>query len=216
MGHGTKGSFRDIGECKVQDKTADTIMYYNNMAKQYTQDTQSVDFTEFQNVFLAYLQPGALILDLGCGSGRDSRAFLEKGFRIVAVDGSEELAMIAAEYIGQEVVCETFQQYTPANNVDAIWACASLLHLPEYEIKVVIAKLTEMLNPDGVFYMSFKHGDFSGLRNERYFTDLTSNKFKYLIKDIWGLKVVYENISTDVRAGRENEQWLNVILRKSK
>jgi len=200
----------------VQDKTADTITYYNNQSKQYTQDTQSLDFSEFQNAFLAYLQPGALIVDLGCGAGRDSKAFMERGFRVIAVDGSKELATVAAEYIGQEVLCETFQQYMPATMVDGIWACASLLHLPEDEIKEVIAKLTEKLNPDGVFYMSFKNGDFSGFRNERYFTDLTSSKFKELIQDIPGIKLVYEKISTDVRPGRENEQWLNVILKKMK
>jgi trans-aconitate methyltransferase len=198
----------------VQDKTADTITYYNNQSKQYTQDTQSVDFSEFQNTFLAFLQPGALLVDLGCGAGRDSKAFMEKGFRVIAVDGSKELATVAAEYIGQEVLCETFQQYTPAINVDGIWACASLLHLPEDEIKEVIAKLTKNLNPGGVFYMSFKHGDFSGFRNERFFTDLTSSGFKELIEDIPGIEIVYEKISTDVRPGRGNEQWLNVIVEK--
>jgi trans-aconitate methyltransferase len=198
----------------MPDKTIDTIAYYNDKSTQYAQDTQHVDFTEFQNIFMSYLQPNALIVDLGCGAGRDSKAFLEKCFRIIAVDGSSALASIAEEYIGQEVICDTFQHYTPAANVYGIWACASLLHLPEDEIKDVITRLTKKLNPGGVFYMSFKHGDFAGFRNERFFTDLTNSRFKELIKDIPDIEIVYEKISTDVRAGRENEQWLNVILKR--
>ena len=198
----------------MPDRTSDTLAYYNNTSKQYAQDTQRVDFTEFQNIFISYLQPNALIVDLGCGAGRDSKAFIEKGYRVIPVDGSSALVTLAAEYIGQEVICDTFQHYSPATNVDGIWACASLLHLPEEEIIDVISRLTKKLNPGGVFYMSFKHGGFSGYRNERFFTDLTSSRFKELVKDIPGIEIVYEKISTDVRAGRENEQWLNVILKR--
>lgn len=200
----------------MPDKTADTLAYYNDKSIQYAQDTQDVDFSEFQNVFTAYLKPNALILDLGCGAGRDSKAFIENGFRVIAVDGSKELVSITGKYIGQDVICDTFQNYMPETNVDGIWACASLLHLTEEEIVDVIARLSEKLTPGGVFYMSFKHGEFSGYRNERFFTDLTNVRFIELIAGIPGIELVCEKISTDVRPGRENEQWLNVILQRMK
>ena len=76
-----------------------TIEYYNNEADRFFESTVSVDFSKIQEQFLKYVKPGGRILDLGCGSGRDSRAFLERGYEVVAVDGSRELAKIAGAYI---------------------------------------------------------------------------------------------------------------------
>ena len=90
-----------------------TIEYYNNEANKFFENTVSVDFSRIQDLFLQRVKPGDRILDLGCGSGRDSRAFLECGYKVVAVDGSKELAKIAGEYIGQDVIVEDFREYEP-------------------------------------------------------------------------------------------------------
>ncbi len=63
-----------------------TLSYYNKNAKQYIQDTQHVDFSQTQNVFLNKLQEGSRILDFGCGSGRDSKCFIDQGFVVDAID----------------------------------------------------------------------------------------------------------------------------------
>ena len=77
-----------------------TLDYYNKEADVFFENTVSVDFSKIQEMFLKHIKPGGRILDLGCGSGRDSRAFLERGYEVVAVDGSRELAKIAGAYIG--------------------------------------------------------------------------------------------------------------------
>ena len=74
--------------------------------------------------------------------------------------------------------------------------------------------ISSMLKIGGYFYLSFKYGDFEGERNGRYFTDMTEEKFKELIKDIKEYKLIEKHITEDVRASRENEKWLNVILKK--
>ena len=68
-----------------------TIDYYNENAKRFIDGTVSVDFSQIQNVFLELLPNNACILDFGCGSGRDTKYFLERGYQVDAMDGSKEL-----------------------------------------------------------------------------------------------------------------------------
>lgn len=90
------------------DKTEYTLDYYNQQAETFVKGTVDVEFSLLQNQFIEMLPEGCTILDLGCGSGRDSKAYIEAGFKVIAVDGSEALCKIASEYIGQEVICCKF------------------------------------------------------------------------------------------------------------
>ena len=192
-----------------------TIEYYNNEADRFFESTVSVDFSKIQEQFLKYVKPGGRILDLGCGSGRDSRAFLERGYEVVAVDGSRELAKIAGAYIGQKVIVADFREFEPEGTFDGIWACASLLHLPKGEIAAVMRQMAAHLAEGGCFYASFKYGEFQGERNGRHFTDMTEESFKVLLREAPGLIIEELFTSGDVRANRESEKWLNVLMRKS-
>ena len=133
---------------------------------------------------------------------------------MVSVDGSKKLCEFASHYIGQDVINSTFQDFKSNIKFDGVWACASLLHLPYEELKKVMKNISTMIKLEGYFYLSFKYGDFEGERNGRYFTDMTEEKFKELIKDMKEYKLIEKHITEDVRALRENEKWLNVILKK--
>ena len=150
-----------------------TIDYYNRNAARYFNETVHADVSEIRDRFTQMLPPGGTILDLGCGSGRDSKAFIEQGFRVVAVDGSEELCKLAEEYIQQPVVCPDFLDYKPEETFDGIWACASLLHFTEEECHIVVDRLSKNLKPGGCFYMSFKMGEFEGERDGRFYRDVS-------------------------------------------
>ncbi len=154
------------------------------------------------------------ILDLGCGSGRDSKAFLEMGFDVTAVDGSKELARMASAYMNHPVICATFQEYEPEGMFDGIWACSSLLHLSRDDIGQVFQRYAKVLKPGGCFYASFKYGTESGMRHGRFFTDLDEELFDRILKEIPELEIAKTYITTDVRPGRGSEKWLNVFLRR--
>ena len=77
------------------------LKYYDSHAASFAADTCSVDFSEIRARFTRNLVPRATLLDFGCGSGCDTKAFLEQGFRVMAVDGSEELCKIADRFIGR-------------------------------------------------------------------------------------------------------------------
>ena len=125
-------------EEKFRENT--TLKYYNENATSFSATTQIVDFSITQDKFLALLQPNAYILDFGCGSGRDTKYFMEHGYRVEATDGSEELCKLASTYTGVSVKYMLFQELDEQKKYDGIWACSSILHLPKDELKNVLTE----------------------------------------------------------------------------
>ena len=191
-----------------------TIEYYEQNAKSFIEGTQNVDFTEIQDAFLELLPEKAVILDLGCGSGRDTKYFLEQGYSVDATDGSLELCKAASNYTGIKVKHMYFQELDECEKYDGIWACASVLHLKKQELPGIFRKMSTATKKNGIIYLSFKYGNFEGVRNGRYFTDMTEEGMSMLLADFLELKVEQQWITGDVRAGRGDERWLNMILRK--
>lgn len=192
-----------------------TLDYYNQNAQSFAAGTVSVDFHETQDRFLKLLDEGSLVLDFGCGSGRDTKYFLEHGMYVEATDGSEGLCRIASDFAGIPVKQMLFQELNEKERYDGIWACSSILHLPKQELKVVLIKMADALKEQGIIYTSFKYGDFEGERNGRYFTDFTEDSFRDFVADITGIQIEEVWITGDVRQGRNEEKWLNLIIRKN-
>lgn len=191
-----------------------TIDYYDKNAQSFIDGTVFVDFTSVQNVFLELLPKGARILDFGCGSGRDTKFFLDCGYQVDAIDGSMELCRAASKYTGISVKQMFFQELDEVEKYDGIWACASILHVKKDELREIIRKMSLSTKENGIIYISFKYGDFEGERNGRYFADMTEMSMKELLIDFPELKVEKQWITGDVRLGRGDERWINMILRK--
>jgi SAM-dependent methyltransferase len=200
-----------IGEPTTMDKT---LEYYNQEAQDYTSDTIHADVSNLYPFFLSHLPPNATIMDLGCGPGRDSVYFLRKGYRVLSVDGAQEFCKLASKLTGQDVLCQTFENIDFTEEFDGIWACASILHVPMSGLPKVLENISRALKKGGYFYASFKYGSFEGERNGRYFTDMTEESFVKLIEKFEELEIVETMVTGDVRVGREDEKWLNVVVRK--
>ena len=190
-----------------------TLNYYNQNADSFIEGTVSVNFKEVQDKFLQMLS-GKKILDFGCGSGRDTMYFLKSGFDVTATDGSEELCKYASEYTGIQVKQMLFQDLDEVDYYDGIWACSSILHLSKNELRIVMNKMSRALKSVGIIYTSFKYGNFEGERNGRFFTDFTIDEFTDFVKDVKEMAIEEYWITGDVRPGRGDERWLNLILRK--
>lgn len=191
-----------------------TINYYNLNAKNFIENTQNADMHIPQNRFHRLLAEHASILDFGCGSGRDTKFFLQKGYDVTATDGSAELCKLVSAFSGIDVKEMLFQDLDAINVYDGIWACSSILHLPKKDLSSVFWKMCSALKDNGIIYTSFKYGDFKGKRNGRYFTDFREDTFQEFIKEIPELIVEEQWITSDVRPGRSEEKWLNLILCK--
>ena len=200
-----------------QNAVDTTIQYYEEHAEEFTTNTLNADMTSIRSRFLAYLPTGCRILDFGCGTGRDSKVFLDLGYDVTAIDGSEALCGIARSLTNLPVRCLDFRNYTPeeGEGYEGIWACASLLHLQKNELLTVMKVLSKALTPGGAFYVSFKYGTFEGERNGRHFTDFTPEDFSEFLKNIPELSVAEYWVTGDVRPGRGDERWLNIVLQRT-
>ena len=191
-----------------------TLEYYEKNAEAFTAGTIKADMEDTRRRFTRNLPQEARILDLGCGSGRDTKAFLEEGFAVDAVDGSPALCLKASELTGIEVRPMLFHELDAEELYDGIWACASILHLPKPELLDVFQKTAAALKEDGILYASFKYGDGEGFRNGRYFTDFTEGSLESFLEQVPVLRIFDSWITQDVRPGREEERWINILARK--
>lgn len=191
-----------------------TIVYYEQNADSFIDGTLGADMDDLRQGFLELLPEGSYILDFGCGSGRDIKAFLDSGYRVDAVDGSEELCRRASDYTGIPVKHMLFQELSDREQYDGIWACASILHLKRRELPDVLQRISDALKPGGILYTSFKYGNFEGMREGRYYSDFTEETLAALMEQVPSLLIFEQRISCDVRPGREEERWINILARR--
>jgi SAM-dependent methyltransferase len=191
-----------------------TVTYYDTHAREYARDTLGVDMAPLHEPFLALVPTGRHILDAGCGSGRDTLAFLKRGYRVTAFDASAALARLAGQVSGLPVAVLRFQDVNYQAEFDGIWACASLLHVPRREIGEVFTRLTQALRPGGVWYMSFKVGEGQAVRDGRFFNDLTDRTLRELIDRQSALAVLRTWQTQDVRQDRRGTSWVNALVKR--
>lgn len=192
-----------------------TIQYYNDNADIFFAGTINVDMSELHKKFTSHLLEGALILDGGCGSGRDSLAFMQQGFRVEAFDAAEAMVAKASALTGLQVELKRFDELTATERYDGIWACASLLHVPKSELLESMKALTSSLKQGGFWYLSFKYGDSERTKDARNFTDLNEPMLLSLVSDLGDLEVIEIWVTVDKRPDR-GEKWLNAIIQKKK
>ena len=190
-----------------------TIDYYNKHAEEFTTSTFEVDMKSLYQPFLAELPEGARILDVGCGSGRDTLAFKNKGYQVDAIDYSEELVKKATRLTGIPIKLKSFYEVDDYEAYDGIWACASLLHCERSRLAEVLEKMVQALKPNGVIYMSFKYGDSDRDQDGRQFTDLDENQAEALLEQFDNVQHIQQWVTLEKRPDRQ-EKWLNLLWKK--
>ena len=192
-----------------------TLDYYNKNSEEYFNSTLNVDMTNTYKAFLKLVPKGGKILDLGCGSGRDSMNFIKLGYEVIAVDGAKKLAKRASVLLGKEVIVSTFEELELKEKFHGIWACASLLHIKREDLKTVLNNLYNNLDDNGVFYMSFKYGEKEYVDDKnRYFNCFTDESIISFINENTKYNILGLYITED-KLGRVNEvKWVNLICNK--
>ena len=189
-----------------------SLDYYERNAHLYFKSTAQVDMSAMRRRFLEHVRIGGTVLDAGCGSGRDAKAFLEAGYEVTAFDGSTQLVKLASEYTGLPIVHMTFGQMAWKDVFDGIWSCACLLHVERANLPSTFDRFVRALKPNGVWYLSMKQGTTSRELDGRLFTDVTEAELAELLENK-GLQVLEMWITDDVRPGR-SEIWVNALARK--
>lgn len=165
--------------------------------------------------FMAMLPPGASVLELGCGGGRDAAALLARGFDVCATDGTPAIAAKAAERLGRDVRVMRFDELADDAAFDAVWASASLLHVPRPKLPDVLAQIFRALKPGGLHFASYKGGAAPGRdRFGRYFNyfDRASLLAAYAESAPWDILAVTEVMGGGYDGGQG--PWLALSSRR--
>ena len=193
-----------------------TIDYYNKNSEKFYKNTVHIDLSELYSKFLRHIPDNGSILDLGCGSGRDSLYFLEKGYIVTSDDASEEMVRLSSELTGQKSHCMNMQDIEFKNEFNGIWACASLLHVDKGSTEDLLSNLGKALKTDGCLYASYKYGDGAQIKGGRFFNNYDESTFEEVVDNVVEFEIENYWITKDLRPDRIDEKWLNVILKKSK
>jgi SAM-dependent methyltransferase len=142
--------------------TARTVTHYDVAAASFWEGTRDHDVSQNIAALLDHMEgtPPFVILDFGCGPGRDLLTFQRLGHRAVGLEGSARFVEMARRLTGCEVLHQDFLHLDlPAARFDGIFANASLFHVPTQELPRVLQQLHAALAPGGVLFSSNPRGD---------------------------------------------------------
>ena len=140
---------------------AATIAYYQANAPHYTLSFGQAP-SHHLDAFLDRLAPGASVLELGCGAGRDSARIAERGFTLDATDGTPAMVRKANERFGIAARVMRFDELDAEETYDAVWAHACLLHVARADLPGVLASVHAALRANGLHFANYKLGSAEG------------------------------------------------------
>lgn len=245
---------------KYRRQLIENLQFYEDHATGYAARFDSFDLSEFRQRFILAIEStrGARprsftnntisILDAGCGTGRDTYEFLKKGYAVTAIDASPAMLRECRrklrdarddpenpemkEAAGASRWFEmTFDEIRFRNEFDAVWAAASLLHIPSEQIEEILRKLFQALKPNGVLFMSFKYGQGEHEHDARFYSHHGRKDIRGLLKEIPGSEEIDVWLSDaegkSVSRGKQRwawklefinrydrSLWLNVLVRR--
>ena len=201
-------------ENKRETNIDPTIEYYDKNAAAFIESTINANVSDLYKPFEAFLTPICRILDLGCGSGRDSKYFTEKGYDVVALDPSPAMCAQTRALVHIPVYEMRAEEMQFSNEFDAVWACASLLHVPRDKQKNVLHRIATALKDEGILYASWKYGTQDRTAYGKKYVDMNDLLIYEIIKEVPEIYIVKMWTTKDVRNDYSTQKWLNVLLRK--
>lgn len=122
---------------------------------------------------LSGIDPGANLLEIGCGSGKATRPLAEQGFRILCIELGERLAEVARKnltaYPGVDVVTSSFENWNAGDRRFDLAYAATSWHWIDREIRYV--KAASLLKPGGhLAFWSATHAFPAGF--DSFFTEI--------------------------------------------
>lgn len=193
-----------------------SIGYYDRNAKDFFARTINADMQDVYQKFLQYMPHGGRILDAGCGVGRDSKFFLSLGYDVVSFDGSVEMVRMASDLLGRQAIQMLFQEINFFNEFNAVWANASLLHIPYENLSDVFQGFHNALIPSGILYASFKYGTDMRQEEDRFFFDMNEKTIEPYLNGLFHTLKIWKSDDTRNKVAPVSyKSWLNFIAKRS-
>jgi SAM-dependent methyltransferase len=164
---------------------------------------------------LAGASENASVVEIGCGDGRDAEEILKRVGSYEGFDPSEGLLNIAQEKVPDgKFVQADHLTYTYPEDLDVVYAFASLLHINKEDFQGVLKKVKQALKKDGVFYMSLKERD-------QYMEEVKNDEFGERVFYFYNVDVIRDLMGEDFDVAYEDHQtkgntkWFTLALRNN-
>ncbi len=137
--------------------------------------------------FTERLPQAAMILDAGCGPGRDAKVFISQGYTVVGVDFSREMLRLASSVKGLETKLSDLRNIDYRDqSFDGIWANASLHHFDQKDVTAALSEFSRLLKPGGILFVAVKRGRYEGFTEEypacpRFYGKYSLNDVRHLV-----------------------------------
>lgn len=192
-----------------------TIHHYEHHADQLVSQYESLAFEDVHASLLDLLPaPGATILDIGAGFGRDAAWFAAHDYDVVAVEPSDAMRAHARAlhpspriHWLSDSLPELAQVRRLGLSFDLILLSAVWMHVPPAQRAGALRKLATLLSPNGRIAISLRLGAPDTARAMYAVTlhELTS------LAQQFGLRPVHVSDSTD-KLGRAGVAWTTAVL----
>jgi ubiquinone/menaquinone biosynthesis C-methylase UbiE len=151
-----------------------TVQSYDKTAQEYTENVKGLTMEKEMSEFLPFIQGSKLILDIGCGSGRDVKKIIKNGYKAIGLDPSKELLKIAKQETTETTFIQAYAQNLPFRNqtFEGIWSCSTLIHIPKKDISSTLREIYRTLKPGAFFYSDFKQGEGEKLLEDKRYNNV--------------------------------------------
>ena len=190
-----------------------TIAFYQREAPRYTLSFAQAP-SRHLDAFLDRLEPGAQVLELGCGSGRDGARIQERGFDLDATDGTVAMVRKANERFGLNARVMRFEELSATEAYDAIWAHACLLHAARADLPGYLRAIHHALRPAGWHFASYKLGDGEGRDLLGRLHNFPDRKWIETLYRQTGFAVVESEVYAGKGADGTQRDWIALTLQK--
>jgi len=204
----------DLDISTLSDVESVTLNHYNQTADSFWAGTKDHDVTQNYQALLSQFPPthSLTILDFGCGPGRDVKYFKSLGHNPIGLDGCPRFCEMARELTGCDIWHQSFLTLKlPDNYFDAVFANASLFHVPGQQLPRVLTELHATLKPNGILFTSNPRGNDEGWSGSRYgyYMELKESTHHF---EQAGFKVIDHYYRPEGKP-RTQQPWLAMISR---
>ncbi len=204
--------------CKITRET------YDKTAKEYAKGRAKGKgmFRKSLRRFVHLIGKEGLVLDAGCGPGRDSKYLLRHGMDVIGIDYSNKMLGEAVKNVGdcRFIHMDMRNLRFDKSIFDGIWANASILHIPKRDVNAVLSEFRRVLKPNGILYVSVRKGgkeeivkkkSYKG--GKKFFANYEIGELKKLAENC-GFKVIDVSLKKDLFY--RPIKWVCLFARKVK
>lgn len=193
-----------------------TISTYDAQAAEYATLVQQELPEPALMDFIACLNAGDTVLDLGCGPAHASATMRAQGLQVDPVDASAQMVALANANFDIGARQAQFSDITGDAIYAGVWANFSLLHATAEEFPQILSTLKRALKAEGYLHLGMKLGDGSARdKLQRFYSYYSEAELRQHVETA-GFNVQRTNQGADKGLAGDVEPWITLLCQASK